>query len=191
MIVFLDIDGVIRDLVAGVLFSHSLSTGKTVSYDDIINYNFEPAMSFQKAYSYFTAQGFKCPAYPEAGRFVKNLAASIPDAVNTLHLASEFPIAPGGVQELVNKLTWIATFFNSIHAPDHFHYTTNKKILFKKNDIIIDDNPAILNYALSIKAHPVCIKRPWNSPESSPAWDGERYSFEEAALEISNKIKQL
>lgn len=182
--VFLDVDGALRDLVAGVLGRRLAETGEEISPEAILNYDFSPVFSLEKAAAIYSKPGFDCPAYPGAEKFVGRLSAVVPDSIRNLHIVSEFSPKPGGFQELANKMAWLAGFFKKIHAPDPFHFTTDKTLLFREGDIVIDDNPRILEAALKAGAHPVCIARPWNTPESTPPWRGLRYSFESAVVRI-------
>ena len=109
--------------------------------------------------------------------FWVNFVRPLPDI--HVWLYKIFDITPGVIathistnEEATDKMRWFDT-----HMPyfkKRVFIGTDKTLIVKEGDIVIDDHPVILQVARRAGAHTLALDRPWNQEKSDPPWDGWR-----------------
>jgi len=176
--IWCDLDGVLCDLTGGL--------AKQIGFNpsDVKNWDCSPAVENQdKMFGLFRAPGFwplLCKPYEGMVDFIVPLANACDDNLVILSNISS-------PQEAAGKVEWVGKYLRGCES--RLCLSLDKTRIFRPGDVVIDDSPAVLNYARKVGAVPICISRPWNQPTSKPAWDGPRFDYRsapgavEAALE--------
>lgn len=178
MNIWLDCDGVLCDLASAVVREYNRMAGKLISVDDVLNYDWTPAMTADQARNIYQRPDFwrQCDGYAGAEDFLIRL-----QGIGRVVILSD--CFYGGFDE---KAKWLKDSHLD-HAP--FALCNYKRNLVRHGDVVVDDSPYNLKYAKSIGAHPVCINMPWNQPTSNPAWTGPRYDFDGAVQAVKQLTK--
>jgi len=62
--------------------------------------------------------------------------------------------------------------------------------IFAPGDVGVDDFTGNLAEIERLGGYPVCINRPWNQPESTTPWCGERFDYDGALWHVYQVLKQ-
>ena len=178
--IWLDIDGVLADVVSAVCTRYDADP------EQVLNYDFSPALEYEQARECFDEPHFwsDCAIpYDAAKQFCHDLKNLASEKNADFYIASN----PQSEDEKWDKLKWVLAYFRDDNYP---LLLKDKTRLFRKGDLVIDDSPDVLMKAFHIGCRCFAIARPWNRPNSNPCWTGARGDYSECLEWVEKKLTE-
>jgi 5'(3')-deoxyribonucleotidase len=196
-LVWMDLDGVLANIDKPILDIYNAEHGTSFVEEDIKHWSFQDIFPTRASfYAFFGAHASQIYAdavpygpYPGETMGSKEFLAAV-EALMAKHTSTHFMIL---FSSFVNptdaalKMSFLREWYSAKHAKQLL-CGHSKAQLFQRGNIVIDDGPKNLVVAREVGAVPIGLKRPWNTPKSNPAWDGPRYTFEEALRRLEEAL---
>lgn len=158
MRIFLDLDGVITDLIKSIMIKYNIKKWPKGNYGiaSILN------ISEQALWRSLTVDFWANLDFTSEGRdLLFNLAA-----YDTFFVTTPVPVSKsihGSIQSIVGKYLWLNKYARSWMTQEKVIFTLRKKLLAKENHVLIDDNNRNCRMFTKAGGHSILFPQIWNN----------------------------
>lgn len=159
----LDLDGVLCDFISTMLIDVNAKYGMSISYEDIIDYQFErtliPKMTSKEFYNLVETNETFLRCNPVLGSLTNCKLISWPAGSCSISIITARPQRTQIINQTVKWLKKYNIPFNDFLMTKH-----PKTELCRKHsvDIFVDDNPTVIKSFEGCDIPCVCFDQPWN-----------------------------